>query len=204
MAGHTGDQGEVTRLLGELDRGDKEAANHILPLVYDELHRLARSYFRRERGEHTLQPTALVHEAYIRLVDQRAPLESRGHFMALAATQMRRILLDYARKHQAARRGAGGQKVLLEDTMAISHQKPVDVLALDAALDKLNALDADQTRVVELRFFGGLSVEETAEAMSVSPATVKRSWSSARAFLHREITGGSLDARALGADSSDI
>jgi len=204
MAGHTGDQGEVTRLLGELDRGDKDAANHILPLVYDELHRLARSYFRRERGEHTLQPTALVHEAYIRLVDQRAPLESRGHFMALAATQMRRILLDYARKHQAARRGAGGQKVLLEDTMAISHQKPVDVLALDAALDKLNALDADQSRVVELRFFGGLSVEETAEAMGVSQATVKRSWSSARAFLHREITGGSLDARALGADSSDI
>jgi RNA polymerase sigma factor (TIGR02999 family) len=204
MAGHTGDQGEVTRLLGELDRGDKEAANHILPLVYDELHRLARSYFRRERGEHTLQPTALVHEAYIRLVDQRAPLESRGHFMALAATQMRRILLDYARKHHAARRGAGGQKVLLEDTMAISHQKPVDVLALDAALQKLNGLDADQSRVVELRFFGGLSVEETAEAMGVSPATVKRGWSSARAFLHREITGGSLDARALGADSSDI
>jgi RNA polymerase sigma factor (TIGR02999 family) len=204
MAGHSGDQGEVTRLLGELERGDKDAANHILPLVYDELHRLARSYFRRERGEHTLQPTALVHEAYIRLVDQRSPVESRGHFLALAATQMRRILLDYARKHQAARRGAGGQKVLLEDTMAISHQKPVDILALDAALHKLNALDADQSRVVELRFFGGLSVEETAEAMGVSPATVKRGWSSARAFLHREITGGALDARALGADSSDI
>lgn len=204
MAGHTGDQGEVTRLLGELNRGDKDAANHILPLVYDELHRLARSYFRRERGEHTLQPTALVHEAYIRLVDQRAPLESRGHFMALAATQMRRILLDYARKHQAVRRGAGGQKVLLEDTMAISHQKPVDILALDAALLKLQGLDMDQSRVVELRFFGGLSVEETAEAMGVSPATVKRGWSSARAFLHREITGGSLDARALGADSSDL
>jgi RNA polymerase sigma-70 factor, ECF subfamily len=204
MSGQTGDQGEVTRLLGELKQGDKQAANHILPLVYDELHRLARSYFRRERGEHTLQPTALVHEAYIRLVDQRAPLESRGHFMALAATQMRRILLDYARKHQAARRGAGGQKVLLEDTMAISHQKPVDIIALDAALHKLNGLDADQSRVVELRFFGGLSVEETAEAMGVSPATVKRGWSSARAFLHREITGGSLDARAMGADSSDI
>jgi RNA polymerase sigma factor (TIGR02999 family) len=204
MAGHTGDPGEVTRLLGEMERGDKDAANHILPLVYDELHRLARSYFRRERGEHTLQPTALVHEAYIRLVDQRSPVESRGHFLALAATQMRRILLDYARKHQAARRGAGGQKVLLEDTMAISHQKPVDVLALDAALHKLQALDADQSRVVELRFFGGLSVEETAEAMRISPATVKRGWSSARAFLHREITGGSLDAPALGADSSDI
>src|ERR1700674_2459606 len=165
------DSGEVTRLLGELGRGDKDAVNQLLPLVYDELHRLARSYFRRERGEHTLQPTALVHEAYIRLVDQRAPLESRGHFMALAATQMRRILLDYARKHRAARRGGAGQKVLLEDTMAISQQKPVDVIALDAALQKLNGLDADQSRVVELRFFGGLSVEETAEAMGVSPAT---------------------------------
>ena len=109
MAGHTGDQGEVTRLLGELGRGDKEVVNQLLPLVYDELHKLARSYFRRERGEHTLQPTALVHEAYIRLVDQRAPLESRGHFLAVAATQMRRILLDYARKHHAARRGGAGQ-----------------------------------------------------------------------------------------------
>ena len=137
MAGHTGDQGEVTRLLGDLGRGDKDAVNQLLPLVYDELHRLARSYFRRERGEHTLQPTALVHEAYIRLVDQRAPLESRGHFLAVAATQMRRILLDYARKHHAARRGGAGQKVLLEDTMAISHQKPVDIIALDAALQKL-------------------------------------------------------------------
>jgi RNA polymerase sigma factor (TIGR02999 family) len=198
MAGHTGDQGEVTRLLGELGRGDRDAVNQLLPLVYDELHRLARSYFRRERGEHTLQPTALVHEAYIRLVDQR------GHFLAVAATQMRRILLDYARKHHAARRGGAGQKVLLEDTMAIAHQKPVDIIALDAALHKLTALDADQSQVVELRFFGGLSVEETAEVMGNSPATVKRAWSSARAFLHREITGGSPDARAMGADSSDL
>jgi len=204
MAGHTGDQGEVTRLLGELGRGDKDAVNQLLPLVYDELHRLARSYFRRERGEHTLQPTALVHEAYIKLVDQHTPLESRGHFLAVAATQMRRILLDYARKHHAARRGGAGQKVLLEDTMAISHQNPVDIIALDAALLKLHALDADQSQVVELRFFGGLSVEETAEVMGNSPATVKRAWSSARAFLHREITGGSLDARAMGADSSDL
>jgi RNA polymerase sigma factor (TIGR02999 family) len=99
-----GDNGEVTRLLGEIGRGQRDAVNDLLPLVYDELHRLARSYFRRERGEHTMQPTALVHEAYIRLVDQRAPLESRGHFMAVAATQMRRVLLDYARKHRAARR----------------------------------------------------------------------------------------------------
>ena len=198
------DTGEVTRLLGEIGRGHKDAMNQLLPLVYDELHRLARSYFRRERGEHTLQPTALVHEAYLRLVDQRAPLESRGHFLAVAATQMRRILLDYARKHRAARRGGVGQKVLLEDTMAICEQRPLDMISLDAALTRLAQLDASQARLVELRFFAGLSVEETAEAMGCSPATVKRSWSSARAFLHREMTGGSLDARAVGADSADL
>jgi RNA polymerase sigma-70 factor (ECF subfamily) len=181
--------GEVTRLLGELGRGRKDAMNQLLPLVYDELHRLARSYFRRERGEHTLQPTALVHEAYIRMVDQKAPLESHGQFLAVAATQMRRILLDHARKHGAARRGSAGQRVVLEDTMTICEQRPLDMIALDQALRRLEALDSEQARLVELRFFGGLSVEQTAEVMSVSPATVKRSWSSARAFLHREITG---------------
>jgi RNA polymerase sigma-70 factor (ECF subfamily) len=198
------DGGEVTRLLGEIGRGQKQAINDLLPLVYDELHRLARGYFRRERGEHTLQPTALVHEAYLRLVDQRAPMESRGHFLAVAATQMRRILLDYARKHRAARRGGEGRKVLLEDTMAICEQHPVDMILLDVALDKLAALDQDQAQLVELRFFGGLSVEETAEVMGTSPATVKRSWSSARAFLHREITGGSVDARAVGANPANL
>jgi RNA polymerase sigma-70 factor (ECF subfamily) len=198
------DGGEVTRLLGEIGRGQKQAINDLLPLVYDELHRLARGYFRRERGEHTLQPTALVHEAYLRLVDQRAPMESRGHFLAVAATQMRRILLDYARKHRAARRGGEGRKVLLEDTMAICEQHPVDMILLDVALDKLAALDPDQAQLVELRFFGGLSVEETAEVMGTSPATVKRSWSSARAFLHREITGGSVDARAVGANPANL
>ena len=181
--------GEVTRLLGEIGRGGSQAVNDLLPLVYDELHRLARTYFRRERGEHTLQPTALVHEAYIRLVDQRSPLANRGHFMAVAATQMRRVLLDYARKHRAARRGGEDQKVMIEDTMLISEQKPVDIILLNSALDKLAELDPKQTQLVELRFFGGLSLEETAEAMGVSPATVKRSWSSARAFLHREMTG---------------
>src|SRR5262249_12844619 len=155
-------------------------------------------------GEHTLQPTALVHEAYIRLVDQRAPMESRGHFMAVAATPMRRILLDYAPQQRAARRGGDGQKMTLQDTMAICEQAPLDMIALDGALKRLAALDASQAQLVELRFFGGLSVEETAKVMGVSPATVKRSWSSARAFLHREITGGALDARAVGADSSDI
>jgi RNA polymerase sigma-70 factor (ECF subfamily) len=197
------DTGEITRLLGEIGQGQKEAVNQLLPLVYDELHKLARGYFRRERGEHTLQPTALVHEAYIKLVDQRAPVENRGHFLALAATQMRRILLDYARKHHAARRGSG-QKVALEDTMAIATDQSLDMIGLDAALEKLAALDQEQARMVELRFFGGLTVEETAQVMGISPATVKRSWSSARAFLHREISGGSLDTPAVGEDSPDI
>ena len=145
-----------------------------------------------------------MHEAYIRMVDQKSPMESRGHFLAVAATQMRRILLDYARKHKAERRGGGGQKVMLEDTMAIAHQKPLDMIGLDQALTQLAALDPEQARLVELRFFGGLSVEETAEVMGCSPATVKRSWSSARAFLHREMTGGTSDAGAMGADPADV
>jgi RNA polymerase sigma factor (TIGR02999 family) len=190
--------------LGEFGRGRKDAMNQLLPLVYDELHRLARSYFRRERGEHTLQPTALVHEAYLRMVDQKAPLESHGHFLAVAATQMRRILLDYARKHHAERRGGTAQKVILEDTMSICEQRPVDMIALDLALTRLEGLDSEQARLVELRFFGGLSVEQTAAVMGISPATVKRSWSSARAFLHRDITGGSLDAPAMGPDPAGI
>jgi RNA polymerase sigma-70 factor (ECF subfamily) len=195
--------GEVTRLLAEIGQGQKEAVNQLLPLVYDELHKLARGYFRRERGEHTLQPTALVHEAYLKLVDQRAPVQNRSHFLALAATQMRRILLDYARKHHAARRG-GGQKVSLEDTMAISTEQGLDMISLDLAMQKLAVLDASQAQLVELRFFGGLSVDETARVMGISPASVKRAWSSARAFLHREISGGSLDATAVGEDSPDL
>jgi RNA polymerase sigma-70 factor (ECF subfamily) len=199
------ENGEVTRLLGEIGRGDRDAMNQLMPLVYDELHRLARSYFRRERGEHTLQPTALVHEAYLRLVDQRTPVGNRGHFLALAATQMRRILLDYARKHRSARRGGrDGRKVLLEDTMAISADTPLDMIALDVALSRLAQLDPAQAQMVELRFFGGLSVEETAEVLGTSTATVKRSWASARAYLLREITGGVHDAGAMGTDSADL
>lgn len=201
-----GESGEVTRLLAEFGRGEKDAMNRLMPLVYDELHRLAKLYFRRERGEHTLQPTALVHEAYLRLVDQHSPMESRGHFMALAATQMRRILLDYARKHQAARRGGHQQRVLLEDTMVVAAgQAPLDMIALDSALARLTALDPEQARMVELRYFGGLSVEETAELMGVSPASVKRSWQSARAWLHRELTRGNPDdTGAVGAGSTGL
>jgi RNA polymerase sigma factor (TIGR02999 family) len=198
-------QGEVTRLLEQFGRGEKDAINKLLPLVYEELHRLARLYFRRERGEHTLQPTALVHEAYLRLVDQRARLESRSHFLAVAATQMRRILLDYARRHHAQRRGGAAQKVILEDTMVIAEQRPLDMIALDGALNRLAELDPKQAKLVELRYFGGLSVEETAEVLGVSPATVKRSWNSARAWLHRELTkGDGSDSTALEPDPGGI
>jgi RNA polymerase sigma factor (TIGR02999 family) len=198
-------QGEVTRLLEQFGRGEKDAINKLLPLVYDELHRLARLYFRRERGEHTLQPTALVHEAYMRLVDQRARLESRSHFLAVAATQMRRILLDYARRHHAQRRGGAAQKVILEDTMVIAEQRPLEMIALDNALNRLAELDPGQSKLVELRYFGGLSVEETAEVLGVSPATVKRSWNSARAWLHREMTkGDGSDSAALEPGPGDL
>jgi RNA polymerase sigma-70 factor, ECF subfamily len=193
-----GEVGEVTRLLREMGAGDKEAMNRLLPHVYEELRRLATSYFRRERVEHTLQPTALVHEAYLRMVDQREPIQSRGHFMALAATQMRRILVDYARLQHAERRGGGAERVLLDDTIGMAGRRPMDVIGLDAALRKLEALDPELARLVELRFFGGLTVEETAEVMGTSTATVKRSWSSARAFLRREMEGVSVDSREVG------
>lgn len=196
--------GEVTQLLQQIGRGDQDAMNRLLPLVYEELHRFARAYFRRERPDHTLQATALVHEAYVRMVDQREPLESRGHFLALAATQMRRILLDHARRHEAERRGGRAERVLLEDTMALSGPRPLDLMDLDAALHKLAVLDAGQAKLVELRFFGGLTVEETAEVMHISTATVKRSWSSARAFLQREMEGGRVDAGAMGASSGGL
>lgn len=202
----TDSPGEVTRLLDELGRGDKAAFDRLLPLVYDELHRLARQYFRRERSEHTLQPTALVHEAYLRLVDQRETRwESRGHFLAMAATLMRRILLDYARKHHAARRGGLAQKVMLEDSMALTEQKSIELIALDSALTRLAVLDSEQARLVELRYFGGLSVEETAEVMQVSSATVKRNWASARAWLYRELMeGASGDTGAVGAGPAGL
>lgn len=195
---------DVTRLLKEMQSGNRDAADQLLPLVYDELHRLAIAYFRRERADHTLQPTALVNEAYLRLVDQdMVRWESRGHFLAMAATLMRRILLDYARAHGAAKRG--GQKVAIEDGMAVSEQRGLDIIALDAALHKLAAIDGEQSRLVELRFFGGLSVEETAEVMGLGTATVKRYWQSAKAWLYREIQEGQAsDARSLETSSGHL
>ena len=187
---------DVTRTFLRWRQGDEGALNALLPLVYDEMRRLAGSYLRNEGAGHTLQPTALAHEAYLRLLDQRqVSWQNRAHFMGLAAQAMRRILVDHARRRDAQKRGGGAVRVTLEDAdaagEALSNALPLDVPAeeLDEALDKLAALDERQARVVELRFFTGLSIEETGEALGVSPATVKRDWTLARAWLHRELKG---------------
>jgi RNA polymerase sigma factor (TIGR02999 family) len=176
---------EVTALLRDWSGGDRAALERLMPLVYQELRRLAASYLRVERPDHTLQPTALVHEAYLRLVDQRGVnWQNRAHFFGIAAQMMRRILVDHARRRQAAKRDATALR--LEANGGEAGRDP-ELLALDQALCGLESLDARQARIVELRFFGGLTVEETAEVAGVSPATVKREWRTARAWLAREI-----------------
>jgi RNA polymerase sigma-70 factor, ECF subfamily len=163
----------------------------LMPLVYDHLRKLAAVHFRRERGDHTLQPTALVHEAYVRLVDQRAVRwQNRAHFIGIAAHLMRRILIDHARSRDALKRGGAYEKVLLDELLeppAPDGSASIDVLALDEALTRLTEIDPQQGRIVELRFFGGLTVEETATVLEISPATVKRDWRLAKVWLHREM-----------------
>ncbi len=177
----------VSELLVKWQAGDQQALQVLIPLVYSELRRIAQYHLRQERPDHTLQSTALVHEAYLRLMKQGpAEIENRPHFLAVASRLMRQILVDHARGHRAAKRG-GGLKLELND--AIGAQKPqnMDLVALDDALNELAKLDPQQTRIVELRFFGGLSIEETAEIVGVSPTTVKREWATARAWLRREV-----------------
>jgi RNA polymerase sigma factor (TIGR02999 family) len=178
---------EVTKLLVRWTEGDQQALDHLLPLVYDEMRRLARSYLYKERPGHTLQSTALVHEAYMRLVDQNVSWQSRAHFFGIAAQMMRRILLDHARARSAAKRGDGDIRVTLDEGLVVSGPTDVDVLALDVALNNLAKIDAQQSRIVELKFFAGLSIEETAEVLDISPATVKRDWAMAKAWLSREM-----------------
>lgn len=160
-----------------------------MPLVYGELRRLAHHYLQRERSDHTLQGTALVHEAYLRLAGPNAPQwQNRAHFFGIAARVMRQILVEYARAHSAAKRGGTGVcKLTLDQALELPNQTDVDVVALDSALNRLSELDPQQSRIVELRFFAGLTIEDTSEVMGISPATVKRDWTSARAWLHREI-----------------
>jgi len=178
----------VTELLADWSEGDQEALNKLIPLVYDELHKLASRYLRRERPDHTLQTTAVVHEAYLKLVNQRdANFENRLHFFAVAAQIMRRILVDYARRHHASKRGGDLYKLSLDEALVTSEEKGADLLALDEALERLAAIDERQSRVVELRVFAGLTLEETAQALNISPSTVRREWSMAKAWLHKEI-----------------
>jgi RNA polymerase sigma factor (TIGR02999 family) len=177
--------GEVTVLLNNLKKGNEEAASKLVPLIYAEMRRLAGAYMRRERPDHTLQPTALVHEAYLRLVEQRSvDWQSRAHFMGIAAQVMRRILIDHARGRLRQKRGAGKQNVQLEEGWAFSADKSSSLIKLDDALTELAERDPRQAKIVELRFFGGLTVEETAKLLDISPKTVKRDWAVAKAWLH--------------------
>lgn len=182
-------QENVTELLLGWGDGNKEALDRILPIVYDELRRQAARYLRRERAGHTLQTTALINEAYIRLVDQKnVRWQNRAHFFGIAAQLMRRILVDHSRTKGRAKRGGSDVRVSLSDANLIANQRDIEVIAVDEALARLAQIDEQQSKVVELRFFGGLTVEETAEVLKISPATVKRDWSMAKAWLHREIS----------------
>jgi len=179
----------VSQLLLKWSEGDQQALDQLMPLVYAELRRLASNYLRRERQNHTLQPTALVNEAYLKLIDQKnARWQNRAQFYGVAAQLMRRILVDHAREHQAAKRGGPSQERLSITSAGQLGEKPdLDLLALHEALEELKTFDPQQERIVELRYFGGLSIEETAEAMGISPATVKRHWAVARAWLAKEL-----------------
>jgi RNA polymerase sigma-70 factor, ECF subfamily len=179
----------VTEMLAEWsESGDREALDQLMPIVYDELHRQAARYLRHERQDHTLQTTALVHEAYVRLIDQaEVRWQNRAHFYGIAAEMMRRILVDHARKRNAAKRGGDAVKVTLNDDVRAASEQNLDLIAVDEALTKLTEIDQQQARVVELRFFGGLNVEETAAVLRISERTVKRDWSVAKAWIRREL-----------------
>lgn len=181
-------QHDVTQLLLEWSDGDGDALDHLMPLVYEELRGVAHRYMRRERNDHTLSTTALVHEAYLKLVDQhRVQWQNRAHFFAIAAQAMRRILLMYARKRKAAKRGGGQAPAALDENMLVSDDRIEEIVALDEALTRLAAMDERLARVVEYRYFGGLTIDETAEVMGLSSATIKRDWRTARAWLFREM-----------------
>ncbi len=183
--------GEVTQLLKAWSDGNEEALAELMPAVYDELHSLAASYLRRERPDHTLQTSALVHEAYLRLVDQkRVRWHNRVHFFGIAAQAMRRILVDHARSQLYAKRGSGVRKLSLDEALTVSAQRAPELIALDDALTSLAAMDPQQARIVELRFFAGLTSEEIGHVLDVSVSTVTRGWRTARAWLYRSLTEG--------------
>ncbi len=184
----TGSSTRISRLLADWSQGNEQAREALIPVVYDELRRIARRHLFRERPDHTLQSAALVNEAYLRLVRQDAPQwQDRAHFLAVAAQLMRHILVDHARARLTGKRGGGAPRLSLDAELIPAQKQEIDLVALDDALAKLATLDAQQSRLIELRFFGGLSIEETAVVLGVSPATVKREWATARAWLQREM-----------------
>jgi RNA polymerase sigma-70 factor (ECF subfamily) len=189
---------DMTTLLKEVTKGNQEAVAELIPLVYHEMRRLAGGYMRRERENHTLQATALVHEAYLRLVQQRSDWRDRAHFFGVAAQVMRRILIDHARGHLRIKHGGQKEAIPLDEALVFSEAKSEELLAVNEALDRLAKLDPRQSKIVEMRFFGGLTVEETAEAMGISPMTVKRDWNVARAWLYGELERKGYHARNLG------
>jgi RNA polymerase sigma factor (TIGR02999 family) len=181
----------ITQLLESVRQGDGAAADELLPIVYEELRRIAAGYLRRERREHTLQPTALVHEAYLRLVDQRGQhWQNRAHFVGIAARMMRRILVDYARRRLAGKRAGEAVRVTLDESLDAPAERDADLVALDDALRELEAVDPQLSRVVELRYFGGLTTREAAEALGISTRTLEREWATARAWLRERVLGG--------------
>lgn len=182
---------DITQLLVRASGGEQRAVDVLLPVVYDELRRIAERCLRRERVDHTLQTTALVHEAYMKLVDQReAKWQNRAHFYAIAAQAMRRILVNHAKGVNRVKRGGKRGRVPLDESVAVTPETDIDLVALDEAMDRLAELDPRKSRLVELRFFGGMSIEETAEVLGVAPATVKRDWNFAKAWLFRELSKG--------------
>jgi len=183
------EDGKVTQLLGRFRQGDREAEAQLIPFIYGELRRLASLCLSRERRDHTLQPTALVHEAFLRMLGENQPeWQSRAHFFAVASRLMRQILVDHARKRHTLKRGGDREKLELEKALVFSPQKSAELLLLDRALDRLAERDERQVRIVEMKFFGGLSIDEIAMVLEVSPRTIKREWTMARAWLHQEIT----------------
>jgi len=180
---------EITQLLLAWNQGDRRARDELMPFIYDELRRLARGYLRRERINHTLQPTALVHEAFLRLIDQsKVNWQNRAHFFGIAARLMRQILINHAEARRAAKRGGEAERVSLNDVDHFAAGQEIDLIALNEALNNLERIDPQQGQIVELRYFSGLTIEEIAEALGVAPATVKREWSTARAWLRRELS----------------
>jgi RNA polymerase sigma-70 factor (ECF subfamily) len=186
-------QQEITQLLLKWGKGDADALECLIPVVYPELRRMARRYMGKENSQHTLQTSALINEAYLKLIDQQAvEWQDRAHFFAAAALVMRRILIDHARRYRYEKRGGGARRIDLDDIAVIADERACEFVELDAALDSLAKIDQRKGRIVELRFFGGLTVDETAEVMKLSPITIKREWRVARAWLYREISGETL------------